>query len=500
MRQLHIGSILLCAASPCFAQTDLIGFNPESTIRLPSRAESVVFANDGTRVILATRSGALMGDAHGGLILGRFAKGAIRSVAISRDDKRLAAGGESGDITLAESGGAQISQSRVHRGAVLSLSFSPDGSRLVSSAADKTIVILDATSGRELSRLPNPANKPFVFAGFSAQNNSVVGVCENGLILEWDPATARIVRQMQDADTTVFAGALNGGGTLLAISTEFAKLNKAAMMRSANPSDFYRKERLAIYDLTQGKLVKEIDGVDGQHMSLSFSADSRYVSAGREKVRGNAISVYDAQRGVEVVSTGTQSGTLASAFSPDGQRFAQTTAEGNLALFVVTGVHRGTEVGDLRGTKYQITSKQSEPLLAPTRSVRLAVMDLEANGTDHDMGRAVADLIRNRINGTKNIEVIERRQWDQIVSEQTKEVASDRIDPITAVSLGKGKGISKMIFGSVNKLGTTLTINIRIIDVETLTNDGEREVICQRCALEDLPGAVALLKTVLVKE
>jgi len=126
-------------------------------------------------------------------------------------------------------------------------------------------------------------------------------------------------------------------------------------------------------------------------------------------------------------------------------------------------------------------------------------MDLEVNGPDLELGRALADLIRNRINGTKNIEVVERRQWNQILAEQNIQ-NSDRFDSLTAVGIGRALGISKMVFGSINKLGTTLTINVRVIDVATLKNDGEREVMCQRCTSEDLPNAVALLKTALVKE
>src|SRR5207245_9399335 len=98
-----------------------------------------------------------------------------------------------------------------------------------------------------------------------------------------------------------------------------------------------------------------------------------------------------------------------------------------------------------------------------------------------------------RINGTRNVEVVERRQWDQILAEQNIQF-SDRVDAVTAVRFGRALGVAKMIFGGISKLGTTLTINVRMIDVETLRNDGEREVVCQRCTAEDLPGAVGLLQ------
>ncbi|HUA63686.1 MAG TPA: CsgG/HfaB family protein [Verrucomicrobiae bacterium] len=490
---------LLCLY-PAFAQTDLIGLSPSSQIKTDSRPEAVAFSGDGSFIVIATRSGAFVSATRPNSGAQRFASGPVRAAAITRDGANVAAGSEAGEITLATAAAAAaVARFRPHRGAVLSLSFSPDGSRLISCGADKGIVVSDAANGREMSRLANPAGKVFVFVGFSAHNNSAVGVSESGLVVEWDPATGRVVRQTQDADPAVFSGALNDAGTLLAISTEFAKLNKAALNRTASPSDFHREERLAIYDLTQGKMVKEIDGVDGQHRSLSFSADSRYLSAVREKVRGSFVSVYDVQRGTEVESTPAQNGAPAAAFSPDGRWFTQADTSGGLTIFAVTGVQRGADVGDISGKKYQITSQQTAPLLAPAQPLRLAVMDLEVNGGDTSIGRAIADQIRNRINGTPNIEVIERRAWAQVINEQNLQM-SDRIDPLTAVTLGRGLGLKKMIFGSISKLDTTYTINVRVIDVETLKNDGEREVTCQRCSLEDLPGAVAVLRTALVRE
>jgi WD40 repeat protein len=489
---------VVLSAGLALAQTDLIGFNPSSRITVPSKVEAVAFSADGTLVAVAGKAGAYICGARGTGVT-RFANGAIHAVAVARDGSKVAAGSESGEIILAGPGGGSLAQFRPHRGAVLSAGFSPDGSRLVTSGVDKNVIVSDASNGRELTRLTNPTGKAFVFAGFSAHNNSVVGASESGLIVEWDPAAGKVVRQTQDSDTTVFAAALNGAGTLLAISTEFSKLNKAAIMRQANPSDFFRKERLAIYDLLQGKMVKEIDGVDGQHRSLSFSADSRYLSAGREKVRGSFVSVYDVQRGVEVVSTPAQNGTLASAFSPDGLWFTQVDPQGALTIFSVTGVQRGTDVGDLAGRKFQITSKDTSPLLTPSQPIRLAVMDLDANGADASLGRAVSDQIINRISGSRNIDVIERRAMAQVMAEQNFQM-SDRIDPLTAVSFGRVLGVQKMILGSVDKEGTTIRITVKVVDVQTLKTDGVREVECQRCALEDIGGAVAVLRTALVKE
>ena len=124
-------------------------------------------------------------------------------------------------------------------------------------------------------------------------------------------------------------------------------------------------------------------------------------------------------------------------------------------------------------------------------------MDFEASLTEKDLGRTIADLLRNRISGTDKVNIIERQQLDQIVKEINFQF-SDRIDPTTAVRLGKILGIQKILFGRISKLDTTYTIDVRLVDLETGREDGVREVECQRCGAADLPGAVALLKTALV--
>ena len=88
---------ILGAALSCGAQTDLISFNPEANLRLDSNAESAVFSSDGTRVAVATKSGAFVGDAQSGVVR-PFAPGSVRAIAISRDDKRLAAGNDAGRL------------------------------------------------------------------------------------------------------------------------------------------------------------------------------------------------------------------------------------------------------------------------------------------------------------------------------------------------------------------------------------------------------------------
>jgi hypothetical protein len=66
------------------------------------------------------------------------------------------------------------------------------------------------------------------------------------------------------------------------------------------------------------------------------------------------------------------------------------------------------------------------------------------------------------------------------------------------VRLGRILNAAKMVFGAVSRLGTTFTITAQVVDVETAGIDGIRQVLCERCTVEDLPAATAELAAALV--
>jgi curli biogenesis system outer membrane secretion channel CsgG len=171
--------------------------------------------------------------------------------------------------------------------------------------------------------------------------------------------------------------------------------------------------------------------------------------------------------------------------------------DGGLQIIAVSGVLRSSGAGALGGRRIQITSQDTKPLLNPDSPIVIAVMDLAPLQVQPDTGGAVAEMIRNRISGAKNVAMVERQRMPDIKREQGFQY-SDLADPDTAVRLGRAIGARKMIFGSLSKLGATYTINVRMVDVETSLIDGVREVQCRACTEDDLPEAVAELKEAVV--
>ena len=122
----------------------------------------------------------------------------------------------------------------------------------------------------------------------------------------------------------------------------------------------------------------------------------------------------------------------------------------------------------------------------------VAILHFDGRNLNPDTGAAIADMIRNRLAGSPHLELVDRGRMDQILREQNIQ-NSDRVDSAAAVRLGKILNVGKLIFGSVSQLGASFTINAQIVDVETSRVDGIREVLCQRCQLDDLPRAAAVL-------
>ena len=96
----------------------------------------------------------------------------------------------------------------------------------------------------------------------------------------------------------------------------------------------------------------------------------------------------------------------------------------------------------------------------------IAVLDFESVGSEEHLGKAVSEIMRTELIGTRKFRVVERSQINKTLSEQQLQ-KSGIVDEKSAVQLGKILGADLIIIGSVVKIGTAYTINSRMIDVKT---------------------------------
>ncbi len=97
----------------------------------------------------------------------------------------------------------------------------------------------------------------------------------------------------------------------------------------------------------------------------------------------------------------------------------------------------------------------------------IGVLDLDAEGVDDTEARTITGRLRIWLGRTGVFEVIERNQMENIMEEMGFQFSGACDTDECVVQVGRVLGASKMVAGSVSKVGTLYSLQIRIIDITT---------------------------------
>jgi len=516
------GLILFCGALGR-AQTDLLKIESSQKIAAANNSQFVIYSPDSTEIAVGGPEGVLiygiLPRAHNSSMI-RCPKGKATAGASSQDGSMLAVGCDDGSVLLSRwDGSAPTTTLGRHTKRVTSLAFAPNNPSLLTAGQDKAIILWDTNTSREVEHFETGAKRPCVFVGFSDDGQAAVGVTDDGEIIEWDSKSGHTLLRTTLEENSVFSARLNVAGNLLAVGGEFAGLLGGTSSGRAissgnqqpeptgparasvgwgptggiNPAAYYRDERILVFDLRQGKIVKQIPGLKGQLRDLSISRDNRYLAATVQKAKGTYLSVYDLDRGVEILSEPSKDRVPVVGFSPSGKYLAQVDPGGDLIVLTLSGVTESPGP-DLEGRRIKAIGPTS-PILKPSPRLTLAIVDLESP-KGKDIGHAVAESLRSAIVNAA-IKVVTYDRMQEVIKQQNFE-QSVRTDPTTAVALGKILNATDMLFGTVSALGSSYLISVHLVDVETAGEKGAREVQCDRCSDEDVPNLVKELVSVTV--
>jgi TolB-like protein len=111
----------------------------------------------------------------------------------------------------------------------------------------------------------------------------------------------------------------------------------------------------------------------------------------------------------------------------------------------------------------------------------IAILDLEGRGISASETASLTDRLRSQLVKTGEVIVVERGQMNQILDEQDFQLTGCTSDEC-AVEVGQLLGVSKMVAGSIGKIGQAYMLDVRIINVqtgailETMTRDYRGEI------------------------
>lgn len=493
--------MVLAAVPTTFAkaQNELLSYSAAGTLagfESPVRALAIDYSG-GTLAVGGENADVLVYDLDHQQRIATVSTGrrTVDALTFSRDGNILCVGLDGQGIAEWD---RSLGQTRriTQRGKVRALAVSPDN-RLLASSDDRDLLFWSLPSGQLVQRIPRAHDKAIRFLAFEDNGAALISVGEDRRIILWDVKNGTKLRESEEPDPTIESATESPGGELLILGTETTALPGFRGGLGSNRLGLVYTDRVKLYDNKSGMVQKTLENVIVEAHSVSLSADYKVIAIAERDNKHSSVGLWDVDRGVRIGEIDAPGKVTEVAFSPNGKWLVFGDERGVVTVYAVTGVQpKLAYTTDLRGRKYVITSPQT-PLIIPTQRLRLAILNLDANGVDSGVSNAVADQLANRLAANPAVRLVERRRIGAILQEQNFQ-KSGRTNPATAVELARILNVQKVIMGSVSKLGTTMTITAQLVDVATAGIDGVREVQCNACSLEDLSQAVSELSSTLV--
>ena len=123
--------------------------------------------------------------------------------------------------------------------------------------------------------------------------------------------------------------------------------------------------------------------------------------------------------------------------------------------------------------------------------INVAVLDLEGRGVSALEAATLTDRLRSELVSVGSFQIVERGQMEMLLQEQGFQ-QTGCTSAECAVEVGKLLGVKKMISGSIGKIGSLYTVDVRMFDVTT----GGIERVSKREHRGDVEGLIDLLVVV----
>jgi len=105
------------------------------------------------------------------------------------------------------------------------------------------------------------------------------------------------------------------------------------------------------------------------------------------------------------------------------------------------------------------------PVYADKIAIAILDLDTKGEGLEQGVGQVLTEKIRDEFSTNKNFELVAREKLLELAREKAIQLSGITEDS-TAVQVGKALNVKKIITGSVTRLGRTLTLYLKVVDVE----------------------------------
>ncbi len=239
--------------------------------------------------------------------MGHVRSSRVTSVSFSPDGYRIVTASYDKTALVWDSNtGREIRRLKGHTGWVNSASFSADGERIVTASFDKTVRVWDADTGEELTRLEGHTDS-VTSASFSADDKRIVTASSDKTVRLWHVGTGTEIKRLE-------------GHVNYIKSVSFSADGKRIVTASYDMT-------ARVWDADTGNELKRLEGHSLVVNSASFSPNGRWVVTSSDD---KTARIWDVDTGKELKQLGGEYGINSASFSPDGKRVL-TNSQDNTA-------------------------------------------------------------------------------------------------------------------------------------------------------------------------
>ncbi len=237
----------------------------------------------------------------------------IRTVALSPDGKRVAAGGTASDVVIWDlADGKEVQRLKGRSGYAISVAFSPDGKTLAQTNwGDGTAGLWDLAGGKESLVLSKHANPEVHHVAYSPDGKQIVTTGYDGSVRVWEAKTGKAKEKFM----------YHVGGSYVAVFSPDGK-------RVASGG---RDGKVQMWDMITGKSLWESRPAESFLTAMVFSLDGTKVYSGGHD---GTMREWDSATGKELRKWVTDRGAARTfALSPDGRNLAVANQRGSVQLW-----------------------------------------------------------------------------------------------------------------------------------------------------------------------